>query len=101
MGAKGPQLDAGLNIDFRLQRMLKVYVKADPPPDRVKPISIQVLRRIILVGHGVNDPLNEAITDMIGIEFFFSSTQANIRLFTQTLSHSSRQIFNSSEEMYA
>ena len=71
MGAPDPRLDQSYNIDFRLQRMLKAYAKADPPPDRVKPVPTQVLRRIMMVASNHPDHLSQAIADMICIAFFF------------------------------
>ena len=71
MGAPDPRLDQALHIDFRLQRMLKSYAKQDPPPDRVKPVPTQVLRRIMSIAAHHNDPVNQAIADMICIAFFF------------------------------
>ena len=51
--------------------MLKTYAKADPPPNRVKPVPITVLRRIMMVAHATTDPALLAIADMICIAFFF------------------------------
>ena len=58
-------------IDFRLQRMLRSYHKADPPPNRVKPVPVPVLHRVIAVAQASNDPLLEAAADMITMAFFF------------------------------
>ena len=51
--------------------MLKAYSKKDPPPNRVKPVPITVLRRIFAVASNTNDPTTIAIADMIGLAFFF------------------------------
>ena len=71
MGAPDPRLDASGSVDFRLNRMLKAYSKQDPPPNRVKPVPIPVIRRIIAVAIASNDNMNMAIADMICIAFFF------------------------------
>ncbi len=71
MGAPDPRLDASGHVDFRLTRMLKTYSKEDPPPDRVKPIPIPVIRRIMAVALASQDAFNIAIADMICIAFFF------------------------------
>ena len=51
--------------------MLKAYSKKDPPPNRVKPIPIPVIRRILMVPQASNTPINLAVADMIVIAFFF------------------------------
>ena len=57
--------------DFRLQRQLTAYEKADPPPHRVKPVPIQVIRRIMHVANSGNSPHIQATADMIALAFFF------------------------------
>jgi hypothetical protein len=71
LGAPDPRLDIGGNVDFRITRMLKAYSKEDPPPNRVKPIPIPVIRRILMVAMASNTALNMGIADMIVIAFFF------------------------------
>ena len=71
MGPLDPRLDASSSVDFRLNRMLKAYSKQDSPPNRVKPVPIPVIRRIIAVAIASNDNMNMAIADMICIAFFF------------------------------
>ena len=70
MGAPDPRLDASGAIDFRINRMLKAYSKEDPPPNRVKPVPIPVIRRIMAIALASDDPLNLGIADMICIAFF-------------------------------
>lgn len=72
MGASDPRLNTSGNIDFRLQRMLSCYSKADPPPNRVKPVPVQVIRRIFSVAATLHhDPQHQCLADMIGLAFFF------------------------------
>ena len=72
MGASDPRLNSSGNIDFRLQRMLACYSKQDPPPNRVKPVPVQVIRRIFAVAATLhNDPQHQCLADMIGLAFFF------------------------------
>ena len=71
MGEIDPRLNASSNIDFRLQRMLASYSKEDPPPNRVKPVPVQVIRRIFAVASTMVDPHFTCIADMIGLAFFF------------------------------
>ena len=71
MGAPDPRLDESGSIDFRLNRMLKAYSKTDPSPNRVKPVPIPVIRRIMAVATASNDPFNKGIADLICLAFFF------------------------------
>ena len=85
LGAKDPRINDGeSDIDFRIRRMLNAYNKKDPPPNRVKPIPVQVIRRILLLAK--NNPTDKALVmeaDMIALAFFFllrlSVQQENIR----------------------
>ena len=51
--------------------MLKSYAKTDPAPNRVKPVPVPVLRRVLAVAHGSGDELLIATADMICIAFFY------------------------------
>jgi hypothetical protein len=72
LGAPDPRLDRHGNIDFRLQRQLRGYSRADPPPNRVKPIPTQILHHIAaLTSIPSATPGTQAIADMISLAFFF------------------------------
>ena len=71
MGAPDPRLDASGAVDFRITRMLKAYSKQDPPPNRVKPVPVPVLRRIMSVANATEDPFAQGLADMICLAFFF------------------------------
>jgi hypothetical protein len=71
MGAPDPRLDPSGHVDFRLTRMLKAYSKEDPAPNRVKPVPVPVLRRIMTIAAASDDEETKAIADMICIAFFF------------------------------
>ena len=47
------------------------YSKADPPPDRVKPIPIQVLFHVLHVVQASSVVANQATADMIILAFFY------------------------------
>jgi hypothetical protein len=51
--------------------MLRSFTKDDPPPNRVKPVPIQVLRHIAYLAYRSRDPLLTATADMIILAFFF------------------------------
>ena len=51
--------------------MLASYSKEDPPPNRVKPIPVPVLHRILAVASTMADPYYTCAADMIGLAFFF------------------------------
>jgi hypothetical protein len=73
LGTPGPRLDQQGNIDFRIQRQLRGYSRADPPPNRVKPIPVQILRHVAALAAQPSATLsNQAIADhMIVLAFFF------------------------------
>ena len=71
MGAPDPRLDTHGNIDFRIQRQLRGYSRADPPPDRVKPVPVQILRHVMAVAFASTIIGNQATADMICLAFFF------------------------------
>ena len=71
MGLNDPRLGPDLKQDFRLQRMWKAYGKEDPPPNRVKPVPVQVLFHIMAIDAASNDEFLMATADMITIAFFF------------------------------
>ncbi|KAK1736299.1 hypothetical protein QTG54_012899 [Skeletonema marinoi] len=71
LGAKDPRLTDGHNIDFRIRRMLNAYSKEDPPPNRVKPVPVQVLRNIMFIAKNSDDPALVMEADMIAMAFFF------------------------------
>ena len=51
--------------------MIAAWKKDDPPLTRVKPISIQVIRRIAFIASSSTCALAQATADMIIIGFFF------------------------------
>ena len=51
--------------------MISAWKREDPPPNRVKPIPIQIIRRIALLASTATDDLTKATADMIIIAFFF------------------------------
>ena len=58
-------------IDFRIRRQLQAYSKQDPPPHRVKPIPVSVIRHVLQAATLGNAASTKAIADMICIAFFF------------------------------
>ena len=71
LGSTDPRQDAHGKTDFRLQRQLASYQKEDPPPLRVKPVPIQVIRRIMHIANSGNSAHLQATADMIALAFFF------------------------------
>ncbi len=73
MGAEDPRLNFAHQIDFQLQCLIKSWKSSDPAPLCVKPIPIQVIRRVatLLQLSSVSDSLYQATTDMIILAFFF------------------------------
>jgi hypothetical protein len=72
LGTPDPRLDPQGNINFRILRQLRGYSRADPPPNRVKPIPVQILRHVAgLAAHPSATLSTQAIADMIVLAFFF------------------------------
>ena len=72
VGAKDIRKDTVGSIDFRIQRQLRSYTRADPPPDRVKPIPIPLIMHVLAAAYSAAGTHGtKAIADMIVIAFFF------------------------------
>jgi hypothetical protein len=71
MGSPDPRYTAQGKLEFRLKRMLACYAKEDPPPDRVKPIPVPILRHIMAQANLAQNTVNQAVADMICLAFFF------------------------------
>ena len=70
MGSKDCRKDSTGALDFRLSRMFRAHGRQDPPPNRVKPIPISLIRRI--ANRSDNGTAKDrAVADMIIIAFFF------------------------------
>jgi len=72
VGANDPRKKPGeKDIDFRIQRLQAAWKKKDPPPNRVKPVPIQVLRFLAQLASESSLESTRATADMIIIAFFF------------------------------
>ena len=58
-------------IDFRIIRMVNSWKKKDLPPNRVKPIPIQIIRAIQIVAGNSANPALQHTADVIVLAFFF------------------------------
>jgi hypothetical protein len=70
MGSRDARKDSTGALDFRLARQFKSYGRLDPPPNRVKPISISLIRHIANAS-ATGDAHDQAVADMIILAFFF------------------------------
>ena len=73
VGKDDPRLNSACDIDFRINRMLAAWKKIDPPPKRVKPIPIAVVRRLCEIAEALPPDSHHlrAIAEMIIIAFFY------------------------------
>ena len=71
MGTPDPRYTDIGQMDFRLTRMWAAYNKKDPPPNRVKPVPITVLRHIMVIALSGDNTLIQCTADMIVLAFFF------------------------------
>ena len=71
VGSPDPRLNSSGKTDFRLLRMIRSWKREDPPPNRVKPVPVQVIRRIAFIASFATHPLIMCTSDMILLAFFF------------------------------
>jgi hypothetical protein len=71
VGAPDPRLNDFGRIDFRLLRLLRGYTRADPPPNRVKPIPVSVILHALNVAAASDTADSWAVADMACTAFFF------------------------------
>jgi hypothetical protein len=71
VGSPDPRLDSFGHLDFRLTSLWRAWKRTDPPPTRVKPIPVQVLRQLVDHTRHLADPMMMAVSDMVILAFFF------------------------------
>jgi hypothetical protein len=71
LGYANPRLQPSGKLTFRLQRLLSYYNKQDLPPDRVKPIPIQLLQTTCNTLRLASHPRSDTLADMLTLGFFF------------------------------
>jgi len=71
LGHTDPRLTPAGKLDVRLTRQLASYTKTDPPPSRVKPIPINILRQAATTARLSTNPLQHALADMLILGFYF------------------------------
>jgi hypothetical protein len=71
LGCPDPRLQPSGKLDLRLSMQLNAYSKADPPPQRVKPVPLPILTHTASVCHLARNNQANAIADMLLLGFFF------------------------------
>jgi len=71
MGFPDPRLTSSGKLDLHLSHLLSAYSKSDPPPHRVEPIPISLLRHTCDLQRQSDHPLGHAIADMLTLGFFY------------------------------
>jgi hypothetical protein len=71
VGSPDPRLNTFGKIDFRLASLWRAWKHEDPPPHRVKPIPLKVLRRLTELALASGAAPLLAVVDMVIIAFFF------------------------------
>ena len=66
-----PRKDALGSFDLELKHLYKAYSKEDPPPERVKPVPIQLAQHAALRLQNLATPLHAAVADLLITGFFF------------------------------
>jgi hypothetical protein len=89
VGSPDPRLNSFGQLDFRLTSLWRAWKRSDPPPTRVKPIPVQVLRLLVDNTRHLGDPMMMSVSDMIILAFFFllrpgeyTGTSSNTTPFT-------------------
>lgn len=73
MGHSDPRLTKHGDIDLRLRYQFRSYQRADPPPERLLPIAVPIIKHAVDSLHlnpGATE-LDRAVADMICLGFFF------------------------------
>ncbi len=65
LGRPDARLTSQGALDLRLTRQLAAYAKDDPPPHRVKPVPVSILRQAVEYRLLANSPKAQAIADML------------------------------------
>jgi hypothetical protein len=73
MGTPDPRIDSHGAVDIRLKNQLRHYSKSDPPPRRVQPIPIPVLRHLVelVVSDATASASRKAIMDLVILAYYF------------------------------
>jgi len=71
LGHPDPRLTPAGTIHLRLQRLLSSYNRSDPPPSRVKPVPLDLIRQVCTQNRASVHPLGHATADMVALAFFF------------------------------
>ena len=70
MGTQNPRLDLAGNVVPRIKQLQSNWTKQDPPPERVKPIPLQLVRHVVNRLDFTN-PFQAAKADALIIGFFY------------------------------
>jgi hypothetical protein len=71
MGAADPRLDVHGKLDFRLTSLYQSWTKVDPPPSRVKPLPMTLLRQVVSLARQSECQIARAEADTLTIGIFF------------------------------
>ena len=71
MGADDPRLTIAGRVQLRIANQLKGYKKQDPPPNRVKPVPMQLIAHATSAAHASADVFVIAQADCTTIGFFY------------------------------
>jgi hypothetical protein len=83
VGANDPRKKPGENdLDFRIKRLQAAWKKQDPPPHRVNPVPIQVLRFLAQLASDSALDSTKATADIFIIAFFFLLRPGEFRIYS-------------------
>ena len=71
LGAADPRQNHHGKVDFRLSSLYQAWAKADPPPSRVKPLSMPLLRQVVDLAHRAQCPIALVEARLLTVGVFF------------------------------
>ena len=71
LGAPDPRLNSFGDLDYRLQALLQAWRRVDPPPSRVKPLPLSLLRLALRMGAPPDAARTCAVNDCLVMAFYF------------------------------
>jgi hypothetical protein len=71
LGRTDPRLTAKGTLDLRITKQLAAYAKEDPPPQRVRPVPISILRQAVEYRLLADSPKANTIAHMLLLGFYF------------------------------
>ena len=90
LGLADPRYGKDGRIDIRLRLQIRCYTKQDPPPNRVKPFPIIVIRKVAAVALATNDEETQCVCNIIIVAAPFEGERSSYARPEEVTSYSGR-----------